>query len=118
MQGQQLGAYVIDAELGSGGMGRVVRATGPDGVVALKVVHPHLLETPGFLDRFQREAEIGLAVRHPNVVRTHAYEEIDGAHVLVMGYVEGQTLGGLQTAVRPVTAKCAPHAVHQIELAH
>ena len=45
MLGEILGPYRIDRELGAGGMGKVYAATGPDGVVALKVVHPHLLET-------------------------------------------------------------------------
>lgn len=78
MVGETLGAYRIERELGTGGMGKVYAATlhgrAPgltDGTrVALKVVHPHLLETDGFFKRFLREGEIGKAVRHPNVVRT------------------------------------------------
>ena len=55
MLGETLGPYRIDAELGSGGMGKVYAATVAGRVpgidqgtkVALKVVHPHLLETLG-----------------------------------------------------------------------
>ena len=79
MIGQQLGPYTIEAELGSGGMGTVYRATGPDGPVAVKIVHPHLLDTPGFFKRFLREAEIGRKVEHPNVVRTLDCDAIAGA---------------------------------------
>jgi hypothetical protein len=43
--GASLGPYTIDRELGAGGMGRVYAATGAEGVVALEVVHPHLLAT-------------------------------------------------------------------------
>lgn len=100
MIGERLGEFSVDRELGSGGMGRVFAATGPEGVVALKVVHPHLLETEDSLQRFLREAEIGQAVAHENVVRTLAHGEAaqDGASVayLVMEYVEGQTLADLQ----------------------
>ncbi len=78
MIGERLGPYRVDRELGSGGMGKVYAATvsgrcpglEEGTLVALKVVHPHLLETDGFFKRFLREGEIGQAVRHPNVVRT------------------------------------------------
>ncbi|MCX5195715.1 serine/threonine protein kinase [Streptomyces sp. NBC_00249] len=44
------------AELGEGGMGRVVLAVAPDGrLVAVKQVHPELAEDAGFRARFRRE---------------------------------------------------------------
>ena len=66
----RIGPYRVLDELGSGGMGTVYRADGPDGVVALKVVHEHVATTPGFLDRFLREGRVGRMVAHPNVVAT------------------------------------------------
>jgi tetratricopeptide (TPR) repeat protein len=102
--GSTLGPYRLDRELGAGGMGTVWLATTLEdaaGVktgakVAVKVVHPHLLSTPGFFKRFLREAEIGKSVRHENVVRTIDVDatELGGkpAHYLVMEYVEGRTL--------------------------
>ena len=112
--GADLGPYRIDRELGSGGMGTVYAATGSDGTVALKVVHPHLLEAEGVLERFRREAEIGLSVRHPNVVRTHDYREIGGAHVLVMEYVEGQTLSGLRAELERVPEELCRHVAREV----
>ena len=44
MIGQQLGPYRIESELGSGGMGSVYLA-GNGQRVALKILHPHLLES-------------------------------------------------------------------------
>ena len=104
-----VGGYRLVREIGSGGMGTVYLAEATrktsrlerDTKVALKIVHPHLLKTPGFFKRFQREAEAGRAVRHPNVVRT-----LDGDMLvvddqpycfLVMEYVEGRTLRELLT---------------------
>jgi serine/threonine-protein kinase len=96
MQGKHLGPYVLGARLGTGGMGTVYRADGPDGAVAIKVLHRHLLTTAGAFERFMREAELGRRVRHANVVRTRDVDaaDIDGetVHYLVMDYVEGQTL--------------------------
>jgi tetratricopeptide (TPR) repeat protein len=99
-----LGPYRVGRELGSGGMGTVYAATVEREVagltagttVALKVVHPHLLQSDGFFKRFLREAKIGQKVEHDNVVRTYDFDayEVDGKthHCLAMEYVEGQTL--------------------------
>jgi len=96
MIGQQLGAYTIQSELGSGGMGNVYLALGESGEVAIKVVHPHLLETPGFFKRFMQEAELGKRVRHENVVRTFDVDALmlEGTshHFMVMEYVQGKNL--------------------------
>ena len=104
MIGQVLGHYHIDAELGRGGMATVYLATAEPGapgtpagtMVALKILHPHLLQQPGFFKRFMQEAEVGRGIGHPNVVWTLDVDaaELDGVtyHFLVMEYVEGQTL--------------------------
>ncbi len=105
--GSALGPYRVISRLGSGGMGDVwlaaVEGETPSGArgdrVAVKVVRSHLLERPGFLDRFRREAEVGTRIRHENVVRTLDTEDFDAGgfrhHCLVMEYVEGQTLRAL-----------------------
>ena len=125
--GRELGVYRVEAELGLGGMGTVYRATGPEGVVALKVVHPHLLATPGFFKRFLREAEVGKRVRHENVVRTLDVDAISleghQHNYLVMEYVEGKSLRELlrelgtipetllrEIALQTAAGLCAIHA--------
>ena len=99
MLGGNLGPYRLERELGAGGMGTVYLGTvvgEPQGVergtrVAVKVIHPHLLATPGFFKRFLREADLGKAVRHENVVRTLDVDAtlVDGKqqNYLVMEYV-------------------------------
>ena len=70
----ELGSFRLIEELGRGGMGRVYLAEGEAGRVAIKVLRPELVERPGLLARFQREAEAGEQVRHPNVVRTLGFD--------------------------------------------
>ena len=122
MVGATLGPYRLGAELGAGGMGKVFLATvgegGPDLApgtrVAVKVVHPHLHETPGFLQRFQREADVGRAIVHANVVRTFDAGAVDGHRFLVMEYVEGQTLRGLLDELGRVPEELCRHIGREV----
>ncbi|MFC4907727.1 WD40 repeat domain-containing serine/threonine protein kinase [Actinomadura gamaensis] len=53
---RQVGPYRTLAELGRGGMGRVLLAGGPDGrLVAVKLVDEQFVEDDGFRARFRRE---------------------------------------------------------------
>ncbi|MHC4861225.1 MAG: serine/threonine-protein kinase [Planctomycetota bacterium] len=126
MEGTALGPYRIELELGSGGMGKVYRAAVEGRApglergtrVALKVIHPHLLETEGFFKRFLREAEIGKAVRHPNVVRCYDADAltVENAHhnFLVMEYVEGQTLRDLLDELETVPEELSRHIGREV----
>ncbi|MEV6226603.1 serine/threonine-protein kinase [Saccharopolyspora shandongensis] len=60
---REVGQYRVLAELGRGGMGRVLLGSGPDGrLVALKLVHDQFAEDDGFRARFRREVEASRAV--------------------------------------------------------
>src|SRR5690348_13176518 len=65
--------YEILALVGAGGMGTVYRARDLelDEVVALKVIRRELVETPGILERFRREAKLARRVTHANVARVY-----------------------------------------------
>ncbi len=133
MIGKQLGSYSILSELGMGGMGTVYLARGEGGErVAIKVVHPHLIATPGFFKRFLREAELGKQVRHENVVRTLDVDAtmLDGkqANYMVMEYVEGRSLRDLlndlgsipETLLREIALQIAGGvaAIHKEGIVH
>src|SRR6476619_6006779 len=91
--------YLIDRELGRGGMGTVYLAThvGTERPVAVKVIAPQFMERPEFVERFRREARAAGRRRHPNVVNVTDFgfaETKDGrVAYLVMEYLDGCTLG-------------------------
>ena len=106
-----LGPYRLLESLGSGAMGEVFLAEDEGGRrVALKVLHPHLLQRRNFFRRFQREAHAGEAVHHPNVVRTYdaAFYVVDGVTwcVIATEYVEGRTLRDLLDDLGRVRSPC------------
>lgn len=95
-----LGRYRLLAELGQGGMARVFLAVahGPSGfskLVVLKMIRMHLIEDPDAVQMFLDEARLAGRLNHPNVVHTHEVVEIDGRHMMVMEYLEGQSLASV-----------------------
>jgi len=89
-----LGQYRLDAKLGEGGMGIVYQATDEKlhREVAVKVLHPHLLQNENLKERFRREARMHAKLMHPNVVTLLSLYE-DGEHMaLVMEMVHGKNL--------------------------
>ena len=88
------GRYRLDRLLGAGGMGAVWAATHTvtSQRRALKVVKATIDEA--MRRRILREARAASAVTHPNVVTVHdVIEGPDGAPVIVMDLLEGETLG-------------------------
>jgi formylglycine-generating enzyme required for sulfatase activity len=75
-------------------MGVVCRATDrrDDVVVAIKVVHAHLAEEPGFRERFEQEAHVASLFRSPHTVRLLDFGRSAGSYFIVMEFVEGGSL--------------------------
>ena len=68
----QIGPYKPEAEIGRGGMSIVYRAVDSRNgrQVALKVLPPEFAHNPTFLNRFVKEGENAVKLRHPNIVHT------------------------------------------------
>lgn len=60
--------------------------------VAVKVLRRRFTTDPGAVQRFNQEAEAGLKLIHPNIVRILDYGEEDKNHYMIMEYVEGSNL--------------------------
>ena len=78
-----------------------------DRVVALKVMHPHLAEDPGFVSRFEREAKAAARLSHPHVVGVFDQGESDGLVYLAMEYIPGRTLRDVVREFGPLTTEQA-----------
>ncbi len=95
LSGFKCGPWVIEREIGRGGMGAVYAVVHEDigKRAALKIVHRRLL-TPAFnIDRVMLEAKVVNAVGHPNIVDIFETGKLeDGRPYVVMERLEGQPL--------------------------
>jgi predicted Ser/Thr protein kinase len=93
---QQLlsGQYVLERELGRGGMGVVylARELRLDRAVAVKVLPRSLGANPDLRERFLREARTAAQLSHPNIVPIFRADEVDGFAYFTMAFIEGESL--------------------------
>ena len=89
---EYFGDYRLLERLGRGGMASVYKAERRGEVSALKRPLPAFLDEPEFLERFQREAEIGRTLHHPNIVRILERGTVDQVPYFTMELVPGETL--------------------------
>src|SRR3954470_9840053 len=90
----QLGDYLVRRLIGEGGMGKVYEAEErlSRRRVALKVLHPELARSEQGRRLFLNEMQILAHLEHPNIVRSLASTEVGGELVMVLEYLDGQTL--------------------------
>jgi serine/threonine-protein kinase len=96
-QGETVGRFVIETQLGQGAMGSVYLALDPSlgRRVALKVLATSgntAGERATAAARMMREARAVAAISHPNVVVIHDVGEVHGAPFIAMELVSGSTL--------------------------
>lgn len=109
------GRYQLVERLGSGGMGKVYRATriGIGRTVAVKFLRSSLANRDNFVRRFEREAVAMGRLYHVHCVTLIDYGVHDGVPYLVMDYVEGQPLNAA-IAGKPMTAVRAVAIMRQL----
>jgi tetratricopeptide (TPR) repeat protein len=101
--GRRVGPYVIEAEIGRGGMGSVWRARRADdryeGTVAIKFLHASWVGRHGE-QRFRAEGRLLGRLDHANIARLIDAGILDATQpYLVLEYIEGE----------PIDAYCARH---------
>src|SRR5690349_5819703 len=87
------GRYLLEREIGAGGMATVYLAHDirHDRLVAVKVLKPELAAMLG-VERFFSEIRVTASLQHPNLLPLFDSGEADGLLYYVMPYVEGETL--------------------------
>lgn len=91
----KIGKYIVESELGHGGMAIVYLARDPNlgRLVAIKMILPEKgADAREFLNRFQNEAKVVATLNHPAIVPIHDYDVHEGQPYLVMQYMSGGSL--------------------------
>jgi serine/threonine-protein kinase len=88
------GSYVVEGEIGRGGMGVVYSARDLKlkRRVAIKLLPPELAFRTEIKKRFIREAQTAARLSHPHIVPIHTVGEENELVYFVMGFVDGESL--------------------------
>ncbi|MBT9559645.1 MAG: serine/threonine protein kinase, partial [Myxococcales bacterium] len=89
------GNYRVMKRIGSGAMGAIYTAEqiSLSRIVAVKVLHRHLLTDENLLKRFQREAHAAALLKHPNTIDILEFGQAeDGSLYIAMEFVSGRDL--------------------------
>ncbi|MBX7101941.1 MAG: serine/threonine protein kinase [Myxococcaceae bacterium] len=92
--GARVGEFEVLRRIGVGGMGAVYEGRHPliGKRVSVKVLHAHLADQPGVVDRFIAEARAVNEIRHRGIVDIFSFGQLeDGSHYFIMELLEGQS---------------------------
>lgn len=101
--------YVLERELGQGGMGTVYRALDRNkqglppqhGHVAVKVLREELARDPDALQALRREAHQAQSLSHPGIVNVFDFDRDGDVYFITMELLEGELLSDLIQRIRP-----------------
>lgn len=118
------GDYVVQEELGRGGMGTVLlaRHRRMEREVAIKILPVTILESETAVARFYQEVKVAAQLTHHNIVHAYDAREHHGFHYLVMEYVRGHDLAKVLEQLGPIPVHMALDYIEQtaqgLEYAH
>jgi eukaryotic-like serine/threonine-protein kinase len=112
------GRYLIERELGQGGMALVylARDVKHDRKVALKILRPELAAVIG-AERFLNEIKVTANLQHPHILPLHDSGEAAAFLYYVMPFVEGETLRGKLDKEKQLGVKEAVELTKQVAAA-
>jgi len=100
----------------TGGTAVLYRAvqTSLDRVVAVKKLHHHLTTDENFTRRFILEAKAAASLDHENIVKIIDFGVEDGTYMMVMEFIEGESLREILDKWKQLPANLTFALVHQI----
>jgi len=105
----------IEGVISRSGMASIYKAkdlmTGQ--AVAVKIPYQQFESDPASFARFQREAEIGKKLSHPNILRLLDVGEHSRSYI-VMEYLEGKTLDQVMNKIPPLPISDAAQIASQV----
>ncbi|MCA9085118.1 MAG: serine/threonine protein kinase [Planctomycetaceae bacterium] len=119
MAPRQIGPFILERQIGVGGMGIVYSAIYPANgkKVALKVLSPGLMADPKLLKRFEREIEILKRLDHPNIVKYYGGGTENNQRYYAMEYIDGGSLQDVLKKRGRLTWEQAIHVGRQVSAA-
>jgi serine/threonine protein kinase len=101
--------YVLERELGRGGMGTVYLALDrnredlppPNRYVAVKVLREEFAHRPDALQALRREAHQAQSLSHPGIVNVFDFDRDGDVYFITMELLEGELLSDLIQRIRP-----------------
>lgn len=117
---REIGPYVLQEVIGSGGMGLVWRAIDTsrgDVQVAIKVVADGLVEDPVYQGRFKREAEIASSLKHPFILPVLDYGRDTDVLYMVMPLITTGTLSDVLRRSTCLTPRQTQRVASQVGMA-
>ncbi len=103
--GSRIGKYVLEQQIGHGGMAVVFRARDDQlgRLVALKIMAPSVASDPEFRQRFVRESRAAAAVDDPHIIPVFEAGESAGLLFIAMRYVVGGDVRSLLDREGPLS---------------
>ena len=90
------GRYQLLRRIAAGGMAEVFLATGPNPLgqelIAVKLIHAHIAQDPGFMAMFLDEARLTAPLSHPNLVHIFDLGHVEERLFLAMEFIRGHPL--------------------------
>lgn len=116
MIGSNIENFKILEVLGEGGMGIVYKAFDLklERNVAIKILSTQALTNPRFIERFKREAKNQAKLSHPNIVTVYGFTETNNTFGIVMEYIKGETLEGLDERLGKIELLTSLRIIRQV----
>ena len=94
LSGRVFGGCRLSRKLGAGAMGSVYLAEQADlrRTMAVKILDARFSSDPGYVERFEREAQSAAQLSHFNIVRVYDFGHSDSRYYIVNEFVDGDTV--------------------------